>query len=123
MKDARPVPGPRPLGRQGAQPRTEIRRLGRCVRREGFVVNHKRVHRLYRLEGLALRRRAKKKRTREPREPIVVPTRLNQRWSMDFMRDTFASGRTFRTFNVIDDLSRENRTIERALDAAAAVHG
>ncbi len=97
-------------------------------------MNHKRVHRLYRLEGLALRRRAKKKRTREPREPIVVPTRLNQRWSMDFMRDTFASGRTFRTFNVIDDLSRENRTIEvdhslpgarvvRALDAAAAVHG
>jgi putative transposase len=116
------------------RPRAGYRTLWRCVRREGFVVNHKRVHRLYRRDGLALRRRARKKRTREPRGPIAAPTRLNQRWSMDFMRDTLAAGRPFRTFNVVDDLSRENRTIEvdhslpgarvvRALDAAAAVHG
>jgi putative transposase len=116
------------------RPRAGYRTLWRCVRREGFVVNHKCVHRLYRREGLALRRRAGKKRTREPRVPMTAPTRMNQRWSMDFMRDTLAGGRPFRTFNVIDDLSRENRTIEvdhslpglrvvRALDAAAAIHG
>jgi putative transposase len=116
------------------RPRAGYRTLWRCVRREGFAVNHKRVHRLYRREGLALRRRPRKKRTREAREPIAAPTRLNQRWSMDFMRDTLASGRAFRTFNVVDDLSRESRAIEidhslpglrvvRTLDAIAAVHG
>jgi putative transposase len=116
------------------RPRAGYRTLWRCLRREGFAVNHKRVHRLYRREGLALRRRARKKRTREAREPIAAPTRLNQRWSMDFMRDTLASGRAFRTFNVVDDLSRESRAIEidhslpglrvvRTLDAIAAVHG
>jgi putative transposase len=116
------------------RPRAGYRTLWRCVRREGFAVNHKRVHRLYRREGLALRRRDRKKRTREAREPIAAPTRLNQRWSMDFMRDTLASGRAFRTFNVVDDLSRESRAIEidhslpglrvvRTLDAIAAVHG
>jgi putative transposase len=94
------------------RPRAGYRTLWRCVRRAGFVVNHKCVHRLYRREGLALRRRARKKRPREPRTPMTVPTRLNQRWSMDFMRDTLAPGRPFRTFNVIDDLSRENRAIE-----------
>lgn len=116
------------------RPRAGYRTLWRCVRREGFAVNHKRVHRLYRRAGLALRRRVRKKRTREAREPIAAPTRLNQRWSMDFMRDTLASGRAFRTFNVVDDLSRESRAIEidhslpglrvvRTLDAIAAVHG
>jgi putative transposase len=116
------------------RPRAGYRTLWRCVRREGFVVNHKRVHRLYRREGLMLRRRVRKKRTREARQPLTAPTRLNQRWSMDFMRDTLASSRPFRTFNVVDDLSRENRAIEvdyslpglrvvRALDAIAAVHG
>jgi putative transposase len=116
------------------KPRAGYRTLWRYLRREGFRVNHKRVHRLYRRDGLAVRRRIRKKRTREAREPMTAPTRLNQRWSMDFMRDTLATGRGFRTFNVVDDLSRENRTIEvdhslpgarvvRALEAAAAVHG
>jgi putative transposase len=76
----------------------------------------------------------RKKRTCEAREPIAPPTRLTQRWSMDFMRDTLASGRAFRTCHVIDDLSRENRAIVvdhslpglrivRTLDAIAAEHG
>lgn len=116
------------------RPRAGYRTLWRCVRREGFAVNHKRIHRLYRREGLALRRRTRRKRTQEARAPITPPLRLNQRWSMDFMRDTLASGRPFRTFNVVDDLSRESRAIEidhslpglrivRTLDAIAAVHG
>lgn len=116
------------------RPRAGYRTLWRCVRREGFAVNHKRVHRLYRRAGLALRRRARKKRTREARAPMGAATRVNQRWSMDFMRDTLASGRAFRTFNVVDDMSRLNHAIEvdfslpgrrvtRTLDAVAAVHG
>lgn len=94
------------------RPRAGYRTLWRCLRREGHRVNHKRVHRLYRLEGLALRRRGRKKRAAAPRTPIAQPTRRGERWSMDFMRDTFTSGRPFRTFNVVDDLTRENHVIE-----------
>lgn len=116
------------------RPRAGYRTLWRCLRREGHQVNHKRVHRLYRLEGLALRRRGRKKRASVPRTPIAKPTRRGERWSMDFMRDTFTSGRPFRTFNVVDDLTRENHAIEvdrslpgarivRVLDRVATVHG
>ena len=116
------------------RPRAGYRTLWRCLRREGQPVNHKRVHRLYRLEGLGLRRRGRKKRAALPRTPLVPPTRRSERWSMDFMRDTLASGRPFRTFNVVDDLTRENHVIEvdrslpgarivRVLDGVARVHG
>lgn len=116
------------------RPRAGYRTLWRCLRRDGFAVNHKRVHRLYRLEGLALRRRSRKKRAAVPRTPLIPPTRRTERWSMDFMRDTLAVGRPFRTFNVVDDLTRENHAIEvdhslpgarivRVLNQIAAVHG
>jgi len=116
------------------RPRAGYRTLWRCVRREGIIVNHKRVHRLYRLDQLALRRRRGKKRVAVPRTPLGVPTRRTERWSMDFMRDTLATGRPFRTFNVVDDLTRENHAIEvdhslpgarivRVLDRIAAQHG
>lgn len=116
------------------RPRAGYRTLWRCLRREGHPVNHKRVHRLYRLEGLALRRRGHKKRAAVPRTPIARPTRRGERWSMDFMRDTLTTGRPFRTFNVVDDLTRESHAIEvdtslpgarivRVLDRVAAVHG
>ena len=97
-------------------------------------MNYKRIHRLYRLEGLALRRGKRKKRAAVPRTPMTPPTRRTERWSMDFVRDTLAPGRPFRTFNVVDDLTRENHAIEvdhslpglrvvRVLDRIAALHG
>jgi putative transposase len=49
-----------------------------------------------------------------PREPKPAPTQINERWSMDFMQDTLVTGRCFRTFNVVDDLSREALAIEVA---------
>jgi putative transposase len=94
------------------RPRAGYRTLWRCLRREGHMVNHKRVYRLYRSEPLALRRKRRVKRAAVARTPVERPTRVNQRWSMDFMRDTLASGRPFRTFNVGDDLSRESLAIE-----------
>jgi putative transposase len=117
-----------------ARPRAGYRTLWRCLRREGLLINHKCVHRLYRLEGLGLRRRTRRQRARVPRAPLAPPTRRHERWSMDFMRDTLASGRVFRTFNVIDDLTRECLAIEidhslpglrvtRVLDRIAARHG
>lgn len=69
-------------------------------------MNHKRLYRLYREEGLAVRRR-KRKRVAVPRQPMATPTRINECWAMDFMSDSLAGGRRYRVFNVVDALSRE----------------
>ena len=87
------------------------RRLHVLLRREGIQANHKAVYRLYREEGLAVRRR-KRKRVAVPRRPMVVPRRVNERWSMDYMSDVLRGGRRIRIFNVVDDLSREGLASE-----------
>lgn len=94
------------------RPRWGYRVLCDLLRREGFLVNHKRVYRLYRQEGLAIRRKKRKRVARSRREPIEPPTRPNERWSMDFMSDQLADGRRFRTFNVIDEFTRECLAID-----------
>lgn len=88
------------------------RRLTVLLRREGRCVNHKRVYRLYRAEGLAVRRRKRKKLAAGARVLLPAPGRPNERWSMDFMGDSLASGRQFRILNVVDDYSREAVAIE-----------
>jgi putative transposase len=80
--------------------------------RAKWVVNHKRVYRLYREEGLAMRRRKGKRFRAEARVPLAVPTRANQMWTMDFTRDSLASGRKFRTLNLMDGYTREALWIE-----------
>jgi putative transposase len=87
------------------------RRLHLLLGREGTRVNIKRVYRLYREEGLAVRRR-KRKRVSVPRQPMVSPSQVNECWAMDFMSDSLASGRRFRVFNVVDVLSREGLACE-----------
>ena len=84
----------------------------RLVRREGWRVNVKRVWRLYRLEGLQVRRRKRKRCTAAPRVPLPAPTAANQVWSLDFMSDTLSSGRRFRTLNIVDDYTRECLAIQ-----------
>lgn len=96
------------------RPRFGYRRLWVLLRRERIAVNHKRVHRLYREEGLQVRRRRRRKRISEVRSPLLAPSRPNERWSIDFMRDTLGDARVFRTFNVVDDLTRECPAIEVA---------
>jgi putative transposase len=72
------------------------RKIGILLRREGFAVNHKRVFRIYQDEGLAVRRRRKRHvRVARGNTPPIV-TRPNERWSVDFIADTFASGCTMR---------------------------
>ncbi len=73
---------------------------------EGLVVNHKRTYRLYNEEGLQVRRKKRKKLVR-PRVPMALPTRANQRWSLDFVSDQLAYGRRFRVLNIVDDFTRE----------------
>jgi putative transposase len=93
-------------------PRFGYRRLGILLRREGWRVNDKRVYWLYREERLAVRRKGRRKLTAGARIVLAAPTEPHQRWSTDFMGDTLASGRTFRTLNLVDDGSRECPAIE-----------
>lgn len=92
-------------------PRWGIPRLTWLLRREGTLVNHKRVERIYREEGLAVRRRHRKRVSRI-RIPLATPTAPSRRWSMDFMRDTLSDGRVFRLLNIVDDFTRECPVIE-----------
>jgi putative transposase len=76
------------------------------------MVNHKRVHRIYRAAELQVRRRRRKRLTRAERVPLSPPSQRCERWSMDFTVDTLADGRGFRTLNIVDDFTRECVAIE-----------
>jgi putative transposase len=94
------------------RPRFGYRRLGILLRGGGWPVNDKRVYRLYREERLAVRRKGRKKLAAGCRIILAAPTQPHERWSMDFMGDTLATGRTFRTLTICDDGSRECLGIE-----------
>ncbi len=79
---------------------------------KGFGWNHKRVYRIYRELELNLRIKPRKRLKRGKPEPLAVPERPNDTWSMDFMADQLTNGRSFRTFNVLDDFNREGLGIE-----------
>jgi len=79
---------------------------------KGFGWNHKRVYRIYRELELNLRIKPKRRLYREKPEPLRVPEVKNDVWSMDFLHDQLADGRSFRAFNVIDDYNREGLGIE-----------
>ena len=88
------------------------RRLGLLLRREGWVVNHKLVYRLYREEGLGLRRRRPRRRVMAARRVHRPrPQRTNENWSMDFMSDQLYSGRSIRILTLVDTYSRECLTL------------
>lgn len=82
------------------------------LKREGFKVNHKRVERLYRVEGLALRRRRCRKRRSHLRVALTGAERINHIWALDFVHDSLADGRRFRVLTVIDQFSRESPALE-----------
>jgi putative transposase len=94
------------------RPRYGYQRLWVLLRREGWPVNHKRIYRLYCEEGLKLRKRRRRARAQVERVPLPLPTRADERYSMDFRRDTLADGRVFRTLNIVDDYTRECLAIE-----------
>ena len=83
------------------------RRLHILLRREGIVLNHKKLYRLYREERLMVRKRSGRKRALGTRAPMAIPQGPNQRWSLDFVSDALASSRKFRVLTVVDDFSRE----------------
>ena len=116
------------------RPRFGYRRLTVLLRREYGVVNHKRVYRWYRQDGLQVRRQRRKRVAVTNRVVPHVPEQAGEQWAMDFMRDTLANGRSFRTLNVVDACTRECLAIEvdtslpglrvvRVLDRLTAGHG
>lgn len=91
----------------GERRRFGYRRLHILVEREGFMVNHKRVHRLYRAAGLAVRKRRKRERVAVERRPLQIPPGPNHTWSMDFVFDALATGTAIKCLTVVDDCTKE----------------
>ena len=85
------------------------RRLFVLLRQEGETSGRNRIYRLYREEGLTVRKRRARRRAVGARAPIMVEARPNARWSLDFVHDQFACGRRFRILNIVDDVTRECR--------------
>lgn len=116
------------------KPRWGLGKMVDYLRHDGHLWNHKRIGRVYRQLQLHLRVRPKKRVPARRSKPLMVPDTTNICWSVDFMHDSLASGRAFRTFNVIDDFNREALAIEidtslpaarvvRVLDMLAAWRG
>jgi putative transposase len=87
---------------------------------KGFPYNHKRIYRIYRELELNLRIKPKRRLKRDKPDELAVPRQVNDTWSMDFMHDRLNDGRSFHTFNVIDDYNREGLGIEVDLSLPAA---
>jgi putative transposase len=118
----------------GERRRFGYRRLGYLLAREGLAPNHKKLLRIYREEGLKVRRRGGRKRALGTRAPMTMPQGPNQRWSLDFVSDAFACGRRFRILCVVDDFTREclalvadtslsGARVARELDGVLAARG
>jgi putative transposase len=110
------------------------RRLHVLLGREGYRLNHKRVERLYRTAGLAVRKRRRKRVAATERAVRLVPTRPTEQWCLDFVSDALATGRRLRLLAILDVFTREALTIEvdtslpgarvvRALEQVVAEHG
>jgi putative transposase len=105
------------------RPRFGYRRLTVLLRREFGAVNHKRVYRLYCAEGLRVRRRMRKRLAATRRPTTVEPRTIGTAWSVDFTHDTLVGGRTFRTLNIIDRVSRVCHaiTVDTSLPSARVI--
>lgn len=89
------------------------RRLHILLLREGWEVNHKRVYRLYREEGLSLRRKTPKRRVSAVRRIArPMPEVSNESWSMDFVSDQLYSGQQIRILTIVDNFSRESLALK-----------
>jgi putative transposase len=110
------------------------RRLFILLRQEGEPSGVNRIHRIYREEGLSVRKRRARRKAVGARAPILVEAKPNARWSTDFVHDQFAYGRRFRILNIVDDVTKQclgaipdtsisGRRVARELTAIIERHG
>jgi putative transposase len=92
----------------GQRRRFGYRRIHALLRREGGMANVKRVHRLYQLEKLQVRRRKRRHGVAVERRPLQIPTGPNQVWSMDFVSDSLEYGRRLKCLTIVDDFTKES---------------
>jgi len=123
-----------PLTRADEPLRTRLKELGEqyprygylmlhaMLKRQGLVVNRKRTYRIYTALGMQVRTKRRKKLVR-PRIPMAVPTRPNERWSLDFVHDQLADGRRIRVLNIVDDYSRVcvGQLVDRSISGVRVV--
>jgi putative transposase len=88
------------------------RRLHQLLLREGYTLNHKKVYLLYKKNGLAKRKKKKKRYKEKIKKALQKVSALNERWAMDFMSDSCSNGRKIRTLNILDLFGRECLRIE-----------
>jgi len=88
------------------------RRIHVLLRREGWQINHKKVHRLYTGAGLQVRKRKRKRVSAAERQPLPAATAANERWSLDFQFDALSDGRRLKCLNIVDDFTKECPVIE-----------
>ena len=81
-------------------------RIRILLKKEGLVINHKRTERIYREEGLSLRKRTKKKRLLPLRIPMPEASRPNEVWSIDFISDAYGERNLLKILTMVDDFSR-----------------
>ena len=86
----------------------------------GLPYKHKRVYRIYRELELDLRIKPRRRLKRDVPDALEVPCKINVTWSIDFMHDRLGDGRSFRTFNVLDDYNGEGLGIEVDFSLPAA---
>jgi putative transposase len=94
------------------KPRWGIGKMVAYLKNQGYAWNHKRIRRIYCELRLNLRIKPRKRLPKRTPQPLSQPERANQSWSLDFMSDSLASGRAFRTLNILDDFNREVLWIE-----------
>ena len=110
------------------------RRIHDLLAREGHDVNHKRVWRLYKINGLSVRKRRKARRVNLERMPLIASRHVNDTWSADFVMDALANSRRIKCLTVVDDFSREcvdiaidygmgGRYVTRVLDQVGQFRG
>jgi len=100
------------LSLSSRKPRWGFQKMFAYLKNQGRGWNHKRVRRVYRVLGLNLRVKPKKRLPVRNPQPLVAPVKANISWSLDFMHDSLVNGRTIRTLNIIDEFNREGLWIE-----------
>lgn len=104
-------------------PRYGYRRIWALLRRAGELINHKRVHRLWKLHGLSLSRKRKRKRRGPPSPRPLAASAPNQVWAYDFVHDRCANGTALKCLGIVDEYTRECLALEAdsRLDAGRVI--